>query len=244
VDNLSFADFDSREEALAHADLMVAEMREEVGAAADRADRPHDNPLRAKFYFVRCLGKSRIVSAEETKTLAATADVKDAKTAAAAAAAMGDGTAAGSSGAGSSGDAAPLADGSGCKVENELFGKVRAAVEPLRAAIRTLGGLQSPLGIVHAKLMKKPALASHAGDLDELLQAVESTLKDSRAAVADAMAFESDEPEDRLLQAVLDRLVHCCTTSVAHIVGIYNNIYTCIHTRICIHIYMYIYIYI
>jgi hypothetical protein len=208
---------------LAHADLMVAEMRQEVGAAADRADRPHDNPLRAKFYFVRCLGKSRIVTAEETKTLAATSDVKDAKTAAAAAAAMGDGTAAGS-GAGSSGDAAPLADGNGCKVENELFGKMRAAVEPLRVAVRTLGGLQSPLGILHAKLMKRPAFATQAGDLDELLQQLEGTLKDSRTAVADAMAFESDEPDDKLLQEVLDRLQHCCGTSVAHIAGIYNNI--------------------
>eukprot|EP00972_Heterocapsa_arctica_P038403 5656247-Heterocapsa_arctica.AAC.1 len=47
IDSLLLSDFDSRDEALAHADEMVADMRREVGLAADKPDQISTNPLRS-----------------------------------------------------------------------------------------------------------------------------------------------------------------------------------------------------
>eukprot|EP00972_Heterocapsa_arctica_P018686 2764381-Heterocapsa_arctica.AAC.1 len=70
---------------------MIADVRAEVGAAANKPDIIATNPLRSRFYFVQCLRKRREVASEEIKTLSAEADVKTAKEAAAASSAMSDG---------------------------------------------------------------------------------------------------------------------------------------------------------
>jgi hypothetical protein len=248
---MTLSDFPTHAEAFAHADLMVTEMRLEVGSAANRPDQEHSNPLRSKYYFVRCLGKRRVVSAEERKTLAASADIKDAKAAAAAAAAMGDAPAAG--GSASSGSAA-IADSS-VKVENEVYAKLRAAVDPLKKAMRDLTSIQLPLDTVRARLSKKAkedaALQPHLAELDGQMQSVQSFLATARAAVAEALALDRDEPNDELMQSTLDELVDCTRAAAAHTTGIYNTyIHTCIikQTFICVYVYiyvcMYIYIYI
>ncbi len=208
-------------------------MRLEVGAAAERPDKVHENPLCSKYYFVRCLGKSRVVSAEDSKTLAATADVKDAKTAAAAAAAMSDGVAASSIGAPAA--VGGPAEESSVKIESELFSTMRAAVEPLKAAIRALGGFQLPLAGVRARLVRKakedPALQQHHLDLEVQMKLVEDFLSSCRSAVAEAMALDRDDPNDQLLRDTLEQLGDCREKCLAHTAGIYNT-------------YMYIYMYV